>query len=296
MKVVLFLFNFTFFELVNRVCQKRKKTMKNDCTILVISTDVNSDLWNPYFKLLVKFWDNLKYKVILSTQSSKYNCDDLEIENINSHNNVIWGQRVLECLDKISTEYVLLFLDDYFIKSEVKQTELDYYFKYMDNHKDVNCIYLNTLINNSNSKTDCEKLVELRKGERYSSNCQVGIWRKSKLAEIISPFENPWQLELFGGHRTIFFSGKYFCLSNEKFKPIDYCRYGLCKQGKLIKEEYDYLISNFEFINCDILKRGFFDENLTVFYRVKRKIIYIFIEILLQYKFFRYSKRKIRNL
>ena len=48
-----------------------------------------------------------------------------------------WGKRLIETLKKIDTEYVLMYLDDFFLTRPVNQNMLDQCIEWLDKNDDV---------------------------------------------------------------------------------------------------------------------------------------------------------------
>ena len=102
--------------------------MSNECTLLVNSCDNYSDTWTPFFKLLSKYWPDCPYKIVLNTESLSFKYNDLNINTFSFYKegkSVSWGRRVIRHLKKIETEFVLIVLDDFFIRANVDQARIE---------------------------------------------------------------------------------------------------------------------------------------------------------------------------
>lgn len=70
------------------------------CTVLLSTCDSYEDTWNPFFKLMNKYWEDCPYDVFINTESKNY------IPNFNTKLNIVslhpinkklqWGGRMLE--------------------------------------------------------------------------------------------------------------------------------------------------------------------------------------------------------
>ena len=117
-----------------------EKSSKNKCTVLVNSCDGYDDLWYPFFELFKKFWANCPYEIVLNTESKMYENPDLDIRCCNCQSkNLPYGKRLKNCLKTIKTPYVILMLDDFFLRKPVNQNFLDKIISYLDNNLDVAC-------------------------------------------------------------------------------------------------------------------------------------------------------------
>ena len=91
-----------------------------DCTLLLNSYDGGEDLWEGFFTALYVQWKEFDLPVVLNTETKKFDFKSLNIRTINCpKKNVSWGKRLIDCLKKIDTEYVLFFLDDFWLDAPV---------------------------------------------------------------------------------------------------------------------------------------------------------------------------------
>ena len=88
-------------------------------TILVNSCDKYEDAWEPFFKLFNINWPDCPYKVILNTEEKVYPCNFMNVETINYNKKSTWSQRLKHVLENINSEYIIFFLEDFFLQSPV---------------------------------------------------------------------------------------------------------------------------------------------------------------------------------
>ena len=87
----------------------------NSCSLLVLSTDSYSDLWDSCTKLHNKYWKDCPWP--------KYLCSDSEHPPLNGfiplwgkfNQGSSWSDLTISLLEQITTEYVYVMLDDFFI-------------------------------------------------------------------------------------------------------------------------------------------------------------------------------------
>ena len=88
-------------------------------TILVNSCDKNSDLWEVFFKVMQKYWQDCPYRIILNTETKSYSFDGFNVECLCVAKNksdeellsYAWADRVKDNLKYIDTKYTLFLLD-----------------------------------------------------------------------------------------------------------------------------------------------------------------------------------------
>ena len=92
-------------------------------TVLILSCDRYSDLWDGHVKMLRKHWTGrCERAVIVSESSCGKNYDDIEI--FEAGMNTEFSERLYAALKNIKTGFVLIVLDDYYLSSDVKSAEL----------------------------------------------------------------------------------------------------------------------------------------------------------------------------
>lgn len=86
--------------------------------LLVSSCDLYEDAWNPFFRLLQKFWPDSPRKVYLVTESKTYTDEFFQIQCIHCDNK-FWSNRIINALNAINEDYIWFFLEDFFLEDNV---------------------------------------------------------------------------------------------------------------------------------------------------------------------------------
>lgn len=217
----------------------------NDCTLLVNSCDKYEDAWDPFFRLLKIHWPNCPYDVVLSTESKQYCCDFLQVKTVNSDSNLSWSSRLKDTLNQIETEYILFFLEDFFLMSSVKEEILLSAMNLMQRNSKIGVISFNPDIDNDLwfTKGNYDKyFVEITRKSKYRINAVASLWRKDFLVSILKDGESPWEFEINGTKRAKFMRQKILCLDETLPKPFDFhiyikYGYGITKQSWLPKNK-----------------------------------------------------------
>ncbi len=233
-----------------------------NCTIVVLSCDKYSDLWNPFFKLLSIQWENCNLPVVLVTESKQYNCEYMEIKTFNPRRpNVPWSRRVLECLKSIKTKYIILMMDDFFLKSKVLIGKLNECFVWMEATDDLASISFVPSLWEDIALEEYGGFVERPKGGLYRVNCQIALWNREKLIKLIRPYENPWDFEWMASCRADRTEWRFLASNKEKPWVFDYdfgSGGGGVHRGKW-SEGVKELFDQYE-IQMDYEQRGWDDE------------------------------------
>lgn len=181
-------------------------TYNDDIAILVLSTDSFNDCWDPFFKLLNKYWD-CSYKIYLATETLQYDNDKLNISVINtwshkSQKRPTWSESLLIALNAINKPYVLLMLDDYFIDDKVDIDALNYVYRTMKNY-DLDMVTLTEHGLQRRSIKSMHNLLNLvTKDTKYRLSTSPSIWKTSVLISHIDQRETGWEFEVFGSKRS----------------------------------------------------------------------------------------------
>ena len=157
---------------------------KNDYVILVLSCDKYEPCWTPFFKLLDKYWE-CHPKVYLVTETKK--CEYCETINVDSD---IWSKRFLEALRKIKNEYVLVMLDDFFIRDYVDVDRIN------DIEFTDDIICYNFELEYREPRERKEGWDIQKNNQVYLTSTQPSLWDRKKLMGLICDDMSPWDFEL----------------------------------------------------------------------------------------------------
>ena len=101
--------------------------MKNKTDVLVLSCDSYSDTWKIFYDLKSKYWKDCPYDTYLVTETK--DCDYFKTIKTTG----AWTKRVREALIKLDSDFILVMLDDFFIRDYVDQERIDNLINYFDN-------------------------------------------------------------------------------------------------------------------------------------------------------------------
>ena len=172
---------------------------------------------------------------------------------------------MLAALDKIKTPYVLLMLDDFFLREPVNLKSIEQIVDWMDADEQIG--YFNCDV----TRAECDLEVghypgfrRLPAGNRYTLNMQAAIWRTGVLRSYWRRGVSPWDWEERCNVKTIDDSKHKFYSA---LTPEDaFMEYGHVYggwgvyQGKWCKEDIVPFFEK-EGIKVDYNQRGFFEES-----------------------------------
>lgn len=196
------------------------------CTVVVCSCDKYSDLWDPFFTLFHAYWPECPYPVVLNTESKVYARNDMEIRSFAPYKGgetVPYGKRMRDCLATVKTPYVLLLLDDFFLREKVKQDKLEQSIEWMEVNQDVYCFNFDCI--KDEYDVDDGRFEGFKRRSKYGAyryNMQAGVWRTEALRNTWKEFESPWQWELYGNMRSWKDDSSIYSLEDNTDVPMNY--------------------------------------------------------------------------
>lgn len=227
----------------------------NNIAILVNSCDAYSDLWPHFFYLLKTNWENIEdYNIYLNTESKNEYTDDLKIRIINTQlaGKDQWGKRLINSLSTIEEEYVVVLMDDFFLRNKLYESRIVDCLSLFSSDPKVAVIYLTHIFMRSFPKSTYDGFLEIPKKTNYRLNSGPALWKKCKLLKYVKETDNPWAWEYFGTCRTNYTDDLFYCV--EKKEPIyDYAH--AIYRGKWLEKDVGPLVEKFN-LDIDVSKRG----------------------------------------
>ena len=179
----------------------------NSCALVVLSCDKYSVCWKPFFALLNKYWPNHPY-TILATETKK--CSEHNV--ISYVNDPCWSARFRKTLEGLNVDYIIVMLDDFFIRRPVDHSRIEYCISQMND--DI------AVFNFEKKYRPCDES-NLNGFERqfnnqvYLNSCQPSLWNRKALIERLQTDQTPWEWE------TSKVSDKRLCYINTQDFIID---------------------------------------------------------------------------
>lgn len=176
-----------------------------DFSILILSCDKYSPLWQPFFYRFKKYWPNSYKKVYLLSNFLNTNIEG--VENIKIGEDKDWSSNLLKGINLIDSEYIFILLDDVFLKKKIDKFYLESLITFIERFKPN---YLNT---KSEPIPKGEKVSEytweIIKGSHYRCSISNSFWNKKMLINLLVEGESPWEFERNGSKRSNFYNGFY---------------------------------------------------------------------------------------
>lgn len=188
---------------------------KPEITLLVVTWDGFADCWDPFFKLLKKFWPHCGYPIALTTERKTYSFPGMDITScrVNRYRpgRLTWSEVLLIALDQcVKTDTVLFMMDDFFINGPVDQATINKCHELM-RQNDYSCITLtNHDLSRTYQPTANPLLSKIEARSPYRVTTSPALWKKSALARYLRPAENSWMFEKFGTRRSFHMEDSFY--------------------------------------------------------------------------------------
>lgn len=213
----------------------------DNVTIVFCSCDAYSDLWENFFRLLKKYWPEYDGEIILNTESKEFHHGGMKISKpLNCSKDVSWSDRLSLSLQRVKTPYVLIFLDDYYLKENVNHGNFLKSLEYMKTHQDIVSI---TYLKEPGTKKevhDLEGFMRRTQFALYKITGHITLYRTDYLKKILKKNESAWEFEVNGTIRSWLKKGKFLCPidNNNPIFPYDFGL--LVTRGKYLKPVKEY--------------------------------------------------------
>lgn len=150
----------------------------NRLSIYISSFDGYSDLWDTFFVIFDKYWENCSYEIYLVNNTKLF--EHKKVNVIHTGNEISWFDRTIRSLQEINTEYILFMLEDYYISKPINEMIVEEILDFIEEDG----IYYYRLSPHIPPKRN-GKYSKVKVGSKYPISLQPGIWKREKLIEIL---------------------------------------------------------------------------------------------------------------
>lgn len=190
----------------------------NDLSILVITCDKYSDLWEAFFELKERNWPDCIYPVYLGTNKKSY--ANHGVISICIGEDKSWTENVRNMLEFIDSSYILVLLEDFFIDRKVNSTYIKKLLEFMK-EENLDCLRLEPQPAPVKCYNRKLKVGRIAPGSPYYVSTQPAIWRKEILKELLIPSYSAWDFEMKNSAKSKTFiyqfgGGKKICSSSSE--------------------------------------------------------------------------------
>jgi len=180
---------------------------KTDCSILISSCDLYADLWTPYFKQFWKNWPDCPYPVYLSANLKTF--DDPRVTTLKAGAESNWTNQVRQHLELLETPYVLMSLEDFFLRRPVPTAKVQ------------ECLRILTELGGHTLRLVCRpgpnqpvpghpSIGSIECGAPYRVSTQAAVWNRQSLLRLMRSDESIWEFEIKGSERSRAFETGFY--------------------------------------------------------------------------------------
>jgi hypothetical protein len=209
--------------------------------LLVVSSDKYEPFWPLFYGLMESYDSMTGWDMVYHLSESKTFANP-GIKPILSNlpaKPQYWSQNLLCALNMMEGDYVVIMLEDFFLKAPVDFDRLKNHVQYIKEHDEIGCIRLGPIPDGNDPWKD-DHYLEHTDEQPFKISTQTAIWRKSYLTELILIGEHPWDFELEGSKRASKMKQKVLVAQDDY--PFSVCYFNAVIQGKLTKRAYNHCI------------------------------------------------------
>lgn len=215
--------------------------MSSKIPLIVSSCDKCSDLWQPFFTLVKKYWTGFDKKVYLCTDSKTFEYEGIELEcPLRMPQGSTWSENLMALLKQVKEEYVLFMLDDFWLKTKIDIAQLNRCEEIMNSDPTVGFICLVHQLEPSADNPVSTKypfFIEYGRKTPYRVTTQAGLWRRDYLLSLLRKHESAWWFEMFGSKRSGASHYKSYVVKDTVFAYDDG---GVLFRGSYVSEYINY--------------------------------------------------------
>ena len=170
---------------------------KDKISMLLLSCDGYSDLWDDFFNLKEKFWPDCEYKWYVVTESHDYSRKGVNVIKCGKELN--WAARFRKAVQMVGTPYIGFYLEDYFINRPIDYERIAGLVDFMLGHKvdylDLGNVFRHK-IDAPNKRYYADNLVIIDKHLRYGLDTGAAIWERNYILEKLGEGDySAWKFE-----------------------------------------------------------------------------------------------------
>lgn len=227
----------------NKIIRKNQTKAVGDIAMVFSTCDEYCCIWNGFFKLFRKFfpfWDG----PIFSTVSKDFFEEGYHVYgNHYQGTDKSFSTRLIKTLKRIKTKYVLFFLDDFYLVSDVDKTFLMNALLEIKSNKKIKNIVLKDFVKH---EARCDERYNqffhiMRKHGQYKATTNVSIYDRKYLLSLLRKGESAWDFEFFGTFRAHHKNALVLYRDDSMHDAIKYFEAGLLHRGQIQKIYSPYL-------------------------------------------------------
>lgn len=169
--------------------------MQDKLSVLISSCDKFSDLWNENIKAYRKYWrENPCDTYLITDRETKWIATNVNVVVVEGQDD--FPLRIKYALDSITTPYVLVTLDDYFLIDPVKNEKIEYLLGRMEKEHIQYLSLYNRRVTKKRQYQPLEMFIPIDLQKKYAITLYPAIWEVDFLKKTIQDDLSPWLYEV----------------------------------------------------------------------------------------------------
>jgi hypothetical protein len=221
------------------LCSRKSMNIAmQNCTLLVSSCDRYEDLWEPYFSLLNLYWPDCPFPVVLITEKKRPVLPNIRALCLGA--GLDWSTLLLNALNTVGTPYVLLTLEDFFLRRKVCTPKVVALFDQLQ-QESLRMLRL-TPRPGPNFKLNSSEYGGIEPNAPYKVSTQAAFWEVETLKKLLTPGESAWEFEINASLRSVELTGfvavwrealpyRHHVVEKGKWFPWDYWKFSRMNIG-----------------------------------------------------------------
>lgn len=249
-------------------------SVDDEMSIVVCTCDSYSDVMELFFAAWKEYWPTCSYTLVVNAENKTDYNYPAKVHNYKPSKKKSWGDRLIQTLNSIESDFVLITYDDFILEDAVSEDRISEILTLLKINPDIATVYLiDTMLGSNKESEVCRDLVEIDDYTDYRLNSAPAIWRRSTLLSYIGVSDDPWAWEFFGSLRT-FGDGKKFYSIKSGSKDVycyNYSKGGAIYRGRWVKAVVSDKFSKYD-LDIDLSLRGFSEDAVSESRNIKWKI------------------------
>ncbi len=186
--------------------------LRDQVAFVVLSCDRYSDLWEPCFRRLRRYWPDLRLDVFLVANQKRF--DTYGVKSLLAGEDIDWSSTIRRALVQVSHRYVFFWFEDAFLDRPIDERAISRYLRWaIDNDAD----YLRLREVPKPRQRVSDNIGRLAERIPYRNTCFASIWKRDVFLQLLRDGESAGEFEMQGTKRSDLyprFYGVYRCPFN----------------------------------------------------------------------------------
>lgn len=170
--------------------------MNADCTILVTSCDAYRDVERPFLALFRRYWPDCPFELVVNGETAAEPGFDRAVLCGKGKS---WSEMLVEALDQITTPYVILLMNDYYLCDTVDTETVLGFVAAAKSERALSVRMVPEPAGAGPVRTVGNvRLQEFPKNTAYAVSCKATVWDRAFLRALAAKTKSAWEFERRG--------------------------------------------------------------------------------------------------